>query len=86
MKSLTLTRKEQGIKGGNFNNKNVGFAILEVKGKGNSRISISIDTFEGTGKDYKRKEKELIKISSPEFGTWSGTADDLKALITWARK
>ena len=79
--NLEIRNTTQGIKGGNNKHANPGFTLVEILRDGGNQLDIAVDTFEGKGSNYKRREKELINISAPGFSTWSGTADELKAKL-----
>ena len=57
MENLTITT--QGIKGGNTQTLNKGYALIELR---HTQDRIIIDDFEGQGDSYKKRELSIITI------------------------
>lgn len=82
MQNLNLTATTQGVMGGKNNNKECGYSLLTAKKGGIGQVQISIDLFEGSGKDYKERENPQIEIYFPSSGIWIGTASELKEILS----
>lgn len=81
MKNLQLANYEQGIRGGKGKSSECGYSLLTAKKDGKEAVQISIDTFEGAGKDYKMREDIHIEIYFSGFEMWRGTPDQLKQIL-----
>ena len=79
-----LTVTMQGIQGGKNKNEDKGYCLLTAYNKGVIQCQISVDTFEGSGKDYKEREQPQIEIYFPSINgekRFIGTADQLSKIL-----
>ncbi len=81
MKNLQLSNYTQGVQGGKGQSRECGYSLLTARKGGADKVQISIDTFEGQGKDYKERENPHIEIYFPGFEMWRGTPDQLKEML-----
>lgn len=75
-----INLKTQGVRGGSPSwSENKGYVAVFIDDTQN-RDHIIVDSFEGIGENYKRREQALISIDI--YGvTWEGTKDELKEMI-----
>jgi hypothetical protein len=74
-----ITIRTQGIKGGNSKFKNKGSVTLYITDKGQTitDLVIDVDSFLGSGMNYKRREKTLINIDFELKTIFTGTIEEL---------
>jgi hypothetical protein len=72
-----LTVRAQGVKGGNAKFENKGCITIYATDRGQSRsdLVIEADSFEGYGKDYKRRDKTLINVTFGNETIFIGTIE-----------
>lgn len=76
--SAKVEIKTKGVRGGEFSAiKETAQAVVFV----DDSIFISVDSFEGQGKTYKRREKAEIYIGLKN-GNWIGTAEELDVILS----
>ena len=79
MKTVNLCVSTQGIHGGKTQISDKGCATLYVTDRGQQRsdLNIFVDTFEGYGRTYKRRDNALIKITFKEKVLFEGNIEEL---------
>jgi hypothetical protein len=77
----------QGKRGGNGKTQQAGYASLTVsESMFSPSFIISVDTYEGHGNSYKKRDKALIHIKMGEVeNTWTGTFEQLKEILIYDR-
>jgi len=73
----------QGVKGGNTKVSNVGYVITCLR---HQQDRITIDDFEGFGKDYKQRETQLIEIIQNGEVLFSGDKYELYDILRAQKK
>ena len=63
MSDLKLSVYTQGVRGGKGKSMEQGYSLLTCYESGHTIAQVSIDTFEGTGKNYKERESFVVDIS-----------------------
>jgi hypothetical protein len=79
-KNITLTT--QGVQGGNTKTSNVGYCLIELR-HGQDRITV--DDFQGTGRDYKQREFQKIEIIENGNVLFSGSKYELFEVLKKAK-
>ena len=80
--SAKVEIKTRGVKGGEFSQiKETAEVVVFV----DDEIFISVDSFEGQGKTYKRRDKAEIHIGLKN-SNWIGTIEELEVLINASKK
>jgi len=74
-----ITVRTQGVKGGDAKFENKGCITIYATDNGQHRgdLVIDADSFEGSGKDYKRRDKTLINVSFKNETLFIGTIEQL---------
>lgn len=84
MKRLKLTVTSQGIRGGNATKtEEKGYGLLTARKDDKEALSLSIDTYEGFGDDYKEREEPIIIINFHDDvnNPFQFTVDQLKKIL-----
>jgi hypothetical protein len=80
MKQANIDLKVTGVRGGSPSyNENKGQVTVFVESGYSRQQFISVDAFEGSGNDYKRREETKITIQDKYGRVWQGNFAELSA-------